>query len=89
MIKNSFYTSKFKKDFDRIKTQGKDVIKLKILLNKIQSGIPLDVQNKDHALKGNWTGYRECHIEPDWLLIYKTTDDTVSFVRTGSHSELF
>ena len=49
----------------------------------------LEASFKDHALKGNWKGYRECHLSPDWLLIYKVEGDILTFVRTGTHSELF
>ncbi len=83
------YTSQFKKDYKRIQKQNKDIGKLKTLIEKLSLKETLDVQYQDHPLSGKWKNYRECHIAPDWLLIYKITSDTLILVRTGSHSELF
>jgi len=62
----------FRKDMKKVQKQGKDFSKLKVIITKLINNIELPKENKDHNLKGNYKGYRECHIEPDWLLIYKT-----------------
>lgn len=84
-------TPTFKKDFKLAQKQGLDLNKLKEIITLLANGEPLPPKNKDHQLKGNYKGHRECHIEPDWLLIYKIQDDMLilSLVRTGSHSKLF
>ncbi len=86
-------TSKFKKDYKRVLAQGKDKEKLAKLLELLVTDSPLPEKHKDHSLKGNWTGNRECHIEPDWLLTYQKTEDNRSLILlltgTGSHAELF
>lgn len=81
----------FRKDIKKIQKQRKDFSKLKTIITKIINNIELPKENKDHNLKGNYKGYRECHIEPDWLLIYKIEPENNLLVlyRTGSHSELF
>ena len=83
------YTSQFKRDFKKAKKQHKDIDKLKTAINRILTGDMLDVSYRDHPLVSNWKGYRECHITPDWLLIYKITPNELIVVRIGSHSELF
>lgn len=84
-------TSKFLKDLKNAKKRGKDLSKLDRLVSLLVNGEPLDSSYKDHALVGNFIGYRECHIEPDWLLIYKISSEELILVlsRTGSHSDLF
>lgn len=84
-------TPTFKKDFKLAQKQGLDLNKLKEIITLLANGEPLPPKNKDHQLKGNYKGHRECHIEPDWLLIYKIQDDMLilTLVRTGSHSKLF
>ena len=87
------YASAFKKDFKRVKAspRHKDVdALLKDVLQRLATDEPLPVSQRDHALTGNWSGYRECHLKPDLLLIYKKPDDdTLRIARLGSHSELF
>lgn len=83
------YSSKFKKDLKLAKKQNKDLNLLQEILNILLSGEPLPEKYKDHVLCGNYVTLRECHIKPDWLLIYKTNDDTLYLYRLGSHSELF
>lgn len=85
------YTTQAKKDIRKLAKQGKDVTKLASVLNDIAAGKELPARIRDHALSGNYTGYRECHIEPDWLLIYLVNEALLylTAVRTGSHSELF
>lgn len=84
-------TSLFKKDLKRIQKQHKDMELLDQILKLLADGKTLPEKNHDHALTGNYTGCRECHIQPDWLLIYEVADDTLFLylTRTGSHSELF
>ena len=86
---NLHYTTQFKKDYKRVKKQNKDVAKLKIVIENLVKGKLLEPRYRDHQLSGNWEGHRDCHIEPDWLLIYRITADSLYLERTGSHSELF
>ena len=79
----------FEKDAKKIKKRGKDLFKLKIILNILSEGKRLPEKYRNHKLVGNYRGYWELHIEPDWLLIYKKTKTTLIFERTGSHSDLF
>lgn len=83
-------TSQFKKDLKRCKKSGLDLDKLKIVLHYLKCGEPLPAQYHDHALQGKWKGCRECHIAPDWLLIYKIENGEllITLVSTGSHSQL-
>jgi mRNA interferase YafQ len=69
--------------------QGKNMDKLKTLLAFLVKDEPLIPSYRDHVLVGQYKGSRECHIEPDWLLIYESTEDEVILIRTGSHSALF
>jgi mRNA interferase YafQ len=86
---NIHYTTQFKKDYKRIKKQNKDLDKLRVVIEKLAAGKTLESKHKDHQLSGNWKDHRDCHIEPDWILIYRSTPDELSLERTGSHSELF
>ena len=69
--------------------RGKNVSKLRQLILLLVEGQPLDPRYKDHPLGGEWKHFRECHIEPDWLLIYKIDGDDLYLVRTGTHADLF
>jgi mRNA interferase YafQ len=84
-------TSQFKKDVKLAGRRGKDLAKLKAAIDLLIDGDTLPVQYQDHPLRGNFTGSRDCHIEPDWVLIYTLTenDSHVRFERTGTHSDLF
>ena len=82
-------TNQFKKDIKRAQKRGKDLAKLKIIINLLLAEKPLPAKNRDHQLGGKWGGRRDCHIEPDWILIYKILDDEVRLERTGTHSDLF
>lgn len=82
-------TSQFKKDIKKQIKKGKDPEKLTCLIQHLIQDDPLPQKYKDHALIGNWLGRRDCHIEPDWILIYKKTEDELLLERTGSHSDLF
>lgn len=84
-------TKQFKKDLKRIaKDSKKDLNKLSTIVNMLAEQKQLPIEHRDHQLKGNLKNYRECHIEPDWLLMYQVKNDVLvlSLVRTGSHSEL-
>ena len=81
--------SSFKKDVKRQKKRGKDLAKLKAILDMHVEGEALPERCVDHPLLGNWSGWRDCHIEPDWILIYKVTSDVLTLGRTGRHSDLF
>jgi mRNA interferase YafQ len=87
------YSTQFRRDVKRAEKRGKDIGKLRELLSILIAGDPLDRRYQDHPLKQNWQGYRDAHIEPDWLLIYliddQRTEPIVRFERTGTHSELF
>jgi len=82
-------TNQFEKDFDKIIKRGKNQEKLFLIMQKILNRERLDESCKDHPLKGQLTGRRECHVEPDWLLIYLKKSDRIIFERTGTHSDLF
>lgn len=86
---NLHYTTQFKKDYKRIKKQNRDISKLRAVIEKLVEGQSLEPRFRDHQLYGNWEGHRNCHIEPDWILIYRVTADDLYLERTGSHSELF
>lgn len=83
------YTRQFERDLKRIKKRGKNIDKLKIILRSLIEEEEIDPIHRDHKLIGNWLFRRECHIESDWLLIYKVEDAQIIFERTGSHSDLF
>ncbi|MDP1610068.1 MAG: type II toxin-antitoxin system YafQ family toxin [Sulfuritalea sp.] len=83
------YSSQFKRDVKLSQKRGKDMSKLKTLLGLLIEGAPLSAIYLDHPLKGSWSGFRDAHIEPDWLLIYKVMGDVVRFERTGRHADLF
>lgn len=84
-------TTQFKKDIKLAKKQKKNLDKLFLVIDKIANGEKLEEKYKDHELSGNYKGVRECHIEPDWLLMYEIVDDILVLVlnRVGSHSDLF
>jgi len=80
----------FDKDFKRLLIRGqKDPVKLEYIMTKLQNEELLENKYKDHNLSGIWKGRRECHIEPDWLIIYKIMRPNILFERMGSHSDLF
>ncbi|HAX51026.1 MAG TPA: type II toxin-antitoxin system mRNA interferase toxin, RelE/StbE family [Lachnospiraceae bacterium] len=85
------FTSKFKKDFKFAIKQGYPIKLLEETVSLIANGKTLPEKYMDHALSGNWTAYRECHILPDWLLLYRIEDDTLvlTLARTGTHADLF
>lgn len=85
------YEKSFKKDYKQIKKRGYNTKKFVEVLELLKNEIPLPIKYKDHKLNGDYKGFRECHIEPDWLLIYKVIEDELILIltRTGTHSDLF
>ncbi len=85
------FTTQFKKDYKLAMKRGLKINLLEDVIAALAMGEPLPEKNKDHALTGNWVGHRECHILPDWLLIYRIEDDVLvlTLARTGTHSGLF
>ena len=84
-MKQLIQSSKFKKDLERMKKRGKNRDEFLVVLKLLQSGAAIPPKYKDHAL----TGYRDVHVENDWLLIYEATEESVFLARTGTHSDLF
>jgi len=84
-------TKQFEKDFRLMVKQGRNTEKLKAVMKRLADEESLDMRYKDHKLIGNLEGHRECHIEPNWLLLYriKQNERAIIFVRTGSHSDIF
>ncbi len=85
------WTSRFKKDYKTMMKQGADIALLDKIIEKLGNGEALPPANRDHSLIGSYAGARECHVKPDWLLIYRVYEDVLvlSLIRTGSHCELF
>jgi len=83
------FKSRFKKDLKKLKSSNRDQDKLLEVVALLAEGKHLPESNRDHLLIGDYKSHRECHISPDWLLIYQTNETELTLVRTGSHSELF
>jgi mRNA interferase YafQ len=83
------YTRQFERDIKKARKRGKNLDKFKIIARALIEGKKLDPLHRDHQLIGDHAGRRECHIEADWLLIYKLEKDQIVFERTGSHTDLF
>ena len=81
--------TQFKRDVKRLQKRGKDLDKLKKIMQSLIKAEKLEVKHRDHQLKGLFKDCRECHIEPDWLLIYRIEGHELCLVRTGSHADLF
>ncbi len=82
-------TTQFKRDVKLAEKRDRDMSKLKKVMEKLANEEDLDPKYRDHKLTGNYKFHRECHIEPDWLLIYRLTATEIHFVRTGTHTDLF
>lgn len=91
MNREIVWTSRFKKDYQLAMKRHLNMDLLDDIIRTLSRGESLPEQNKDHALTGDWVGHRECHIQPDWLLIYRIEDDVLvlTLARTGTHSDLF
>lgn len=85
------FTNAYKKGYKRAKKRGLNLQLIDDVVDKLRQGHKLAAKYRDHALHGNWEGFRECHIQPDWLLVYLIEDDilTLTLSETGTHSELF
>ena len=84
-------TTQFKKDYKRAMKRGLKIELLEKVVGLLAMSEALPEKNRDHELSGNWVGHRECHIQPDWLLVYRIEDDVLvlTLARTGTHSDLF
>jgi len=82
-------TGQFEREYSQMVKRGKKIEKLDTVMMLLINEESLPLRNRDHALTGNFKGYRDCHIEPDWLLIYKLDGDSIFFERTGTHSDIF
>jgi len=84
------YSSQFKKDFKKItKMPIPDIIDVGNIISTLQKGLTLEAKHVDHPLSGNWNGFRDCHIKPDLVLIYRINENTLQLARIGSHADLF
>ena len=88
-IRRLFTAKSFERDLRRMKKQGKDMDKIEAIIDLLRADVRLPTQCRVHPLRGEWIGHWDCHIEPDWLLLYKLSPGMLILVRTGSHSELF
>jgi mRNA interferase YafQ len=88
-VRNLVRGKQFRRDVKLAQKRGKDMARLREVLSLLIEGSPLPPRCKDHSLSGDWKHFRDCHIEPDWLLIYKIDGDDLHLVRTGTHSDLF
>jgi mRNA interferase YafQ len=82
-------TGRFEKDVKLMRRRGKDMSKLRHVIQKLVDELPLEPRHRDHPLLGEYVGRRDCHVEPDWVLIYKLGDGWILFERTGTHADLF
>ena len=83
------YSGQFKKDVKLLAKRGYTMEKLRAVIEKLVNEEKLETRYKDHALQGKFAGARDCHIQPDWLLIYAVVDDELRLIRTGTHADLF
>lgn len=91
MTRDVVWTTQFKRDYKLAMKRGLDITLLDDVIRLLSRGEALPERNRDHALQGRWTGHRECHIQSDWLLVYRVDDDVLvlTLSRTGTHSDLF
>ena len=88
-MKRVSQTTQFSRDIKRMRKRGKDLAKLRKVVEQLAQGALLHPRHRDHALIGHWQPSRDCHVEPDWVLIYTTDEETLRLERTGTHSDLF
>ncbi len=88
-MRTPVYTNRFEKDLKLMIKRGSDPESIKSVVRKLIDEIPLERKHRDHLLIGNFKDRRECHIEPDWLLIYRLEGSMILFERTGTHADLF
>ena len=84
-----FQTAAFRRDLRKLSRQGADLSKLGNIVELLVAKKILEPRHRDHPLSGDWKGFRDCHVQPDWVLIYRVEDDELQLARTGSHSDLF
>lgn len=89
MMKTIVFTKQFKRDIKRMIRSGKEYGKVEIIISHLAQGLILEDKHRDHFLTGDWRDVKECHIEPDWLLIYSLDNERLLLIRTGTHSQLF
>lgn len=82
-------TARFKQDLARCKQRGYDMDLARVVVGRLIHRKPSAKKHRDHPLRGEWKGHRECHLEPDWLLIYRLEGEVITFERTGTHADLF
>ena len=83
------YTTAFKQDYKRLQKRGYDMAKLRLVLEQLAKDEPHAEQYQDHPLRGNYAAARDCHVEPDWVLIYANVGEELRLLRTGTHADLF
>ena len=83
------YSTAFKKDYKRLQKRGYEMAKLRQVLERLASGETQEERHQDHPLRGKLAGARDCHVEPDWVLIYAIVEGELRLLRTGTHSDLF
>ena len=88
-MKKVSQTSQFARDIKKMRKRGKDLAKLEAIVRQLAAGITLDPRHRDHPLVGEWKSSHDCHVEPDWILIYTADDVSLRLERTGTHSDLF
>ena len=88
-MKRVSQTTRFSRDLKKMRRRGKDLGKLRAVVRQLAAGKPLDPRHRDHPLIGPWQPSRDCHVEPDWILIYTEDETTLRLERTGTHSDLF
>jgi mRNA interferase YafQ len=88
-VRTAVRSGQFRRDVKRAQRRGKEMSRLRELILLLLAGDTLPERYRDHPLRGEWRGYRDAHIEPDWLLIYRVVGDELHLVRTGSHADLF
>lgn len=88
-MRSPAYAGQFRRDAKRMQKRGKDMAKLRTVIEMLLAAEALPPRLKDHPLSGDWAGFRDCHVEPDWVLVYKIDSDRLILARTGTHSDLF
>jgi addiction module toxin component, YafQ family/addiction module toxin, RelE/StbE family len=83
------YIRQFKKDYKRMEQRGRDIKKLRAVIEKLVNEVELEARYKDHPLQGNYAGSRDCHINADWVLIYAIVENELRLIRTGTHADLY
>lgn len=89
MMRSIRYTGQFKKDAKRLAKRGYNLEKLRIVIEKLVNERKTEARYKDHPLQGKFAGARDCHVQPDWVLIYAIVENELRLIRTGTHSDIF